>query len=156
MRTLTSPKLFRAVFVTAVTSMTCMAVAMPLAPAPVIFLSGKPSKDLNDIKSDVEPSSLEWLDNDAALLKANPSMRVKLLGYADRNECKPEDCEQLALRRARDVEKWLLGNGVSRDQITGAMAVPHLNDLPAGQPSSPSDRMVEFSLSKESRNNSSD
>jgi peptidoglycan-associated lipoprotein len=68
-------------------------------------------------KSDLKPESRMPLLAHAAYLAANPTMKVTLQGYCDERGTREYNLA-LGERRAKAVERFLVINGVSRDQIT--------------------------------------
>lgn len=85
----------------------------------VRFQSGMP-KEGNTLESSVGDSdALGLLEGNLAVLKADPRIRIEVVGHTDNVECIGEDCIQLSLRRAKLVYAWLVDNGVSPAQIDG-------------------------------------
>lgn len=87
----------------------------------IYFLDGRPRKDesINDLPEILDKKQLSVLGQILEALKERPDIGVKVLGFADRNECAPSDCLDLSLRRARIVVDWLLSHGLPSVQLKG-------------------------------------
>lgn len=68
-------------------------------------------------KSDLKPESRMPLLAHAAYLAANPNMKVILQGYCDERGTQAYNLA-LGERRAKAVERFLVINGVNRDQVS--------------------------------------
>jgi len=52
-------------------------------------------------------------------LKDHPSIRVEIVGYSDKDECRLEECRKLSERRAKLIYTWFLKHGILKKQLRG-------------------------------------
>jgi outer membrane protein OmpA-like peptidoglycan-associated protein len=62
---------------------------------------------------------MKGLEQTLEVLKGRSDIKVKVVGYADENECHISDCQNLSFRRAKFVFDWLLEHGVPSEQLKG-------------------------------------
>lgn len=88
----------------------------------IYFPDGRPRKgeSVDDLPEILDKKQLADLEQILEALKERPDIGVKVLGFADRNECAPSDCSDLSLRRAKAVLDWLLNHGLPSVQLRGS------------------------------------
>ena len=84
----------------------------------------------------MRPESQEQLNNIAAILKAYPSVKVKIGGYTD-NTGDPDANLRLSQQRADSVMQQLMSMGIAPDRLT---AQGYGDQYPIGDNSTPEGR----------------
>jgi hypothetical protein len=77
----------------------------------------------NELHSDIEvilgEDQCKVLKELLQALKDNPTIGARIVGFADKHECKAAECDALSLRRARLVFDWFLMKGIPAAQLKG-------------------------------------
>lgn len=89
--------------------------------ARICFSPGRPSQleTSADMEELLDQEQMGGLLGSLRALKENPILGVKVVGYADKDECRPRECVQLSLRRAKIVFDWFFDHGVPVEQLRG-------------------------------------
>jgi outer membrane protein OmpA-like peptidoglycan-associated protein len=100
-------------------------------------------------RAEIRNDQIKILEQNLALLKEHPDLRILVGGHADRNGDAQYNW-RLSLQRAKNVKMWLLQNGISAGRINVAAygeTKPHVN---IGNGSNwESDRFVEITVAAE-------
>lgn len=85
------------------------------------FPENRPGKNESYIDIDfvLDEKQRAALRDFASILIGNPTIGVRVVGFADKCECQAMECGELSLRRAKFVFDWLLENGVAARQLKG-------------------------------------
>jgi OmpA-OmpF porin, OOP family len=85
------------------------------------FKAGLPVADshLTDVVAEPSHDSIAILEQDAAVLREFPKLRVKIVGFTDNQECHEIACAELSRRRAKYVRDWFLSDGIPSQQLDG-------------------------------------
>jgi len=84
--------------------------------------------DLN--KSRIRAAEQQKIDNIVKTLKANPTAKVKVTGYADRATGKPAYNMDLSKKRAQVVTDAIIAEGIAADRITTKYKGDTVNPFP--------------------------
>ena len=96
--------------------------AYAYADSRLVALSDKFQREVNDTvtfafnKSSLDAEARQTLDSQAAWLKANPAVRMRIYGYTDKVGSTAYN-DRLGLRRARSSVRYLSGKGVARNRL---------------------------------------
>ena len=87
----------------------------------IYFAEGRPKKteSSNDLSVILDRQQMENLQQILSALKERSDLGVKVLGFADKDECDASECSDLSSRRARAIFDWLLRHGLPAKQIKG-------------------------------------
>ncbi|GMV27958.1 MAG: hypothetical protein AMXMBFR59_00830 [Rhodanobacteraceae bacterium] len=87
----------------------------------VRFADGRPfhSEIADDLRKILSSEDTRALESVLRALLERPDLGVEVMGFADKNECRPSDCRELSLRRAKVIVDWLKSNGVKASQLKG-------------------------------------
>lgn len=85
------------------------------------FPDGRPfhSETADDLRKILSNENTLALESVLRALLERPDLGVEVMGFADKNECRPSDCRELSLRRAKVIFDWLKNNGVKASQLKG-------------------------------------
>lgn len=88
---------------------------------PIYFSEGSPSihQMNNDAENSLSVDQIVVLYQLLKALKDHPSTGVEVVGYADKDECRPRECRDLSDRRAKLIYTWLLEHGILKAQLRG-------------------------------------